>query len=41
MAYNQRRWGSDGWTYSMKKTAKKDGCEFKVWKWWPNTLVPH
>jgi len=37
-AYNKRRWGSDGWTYSMRNSAKSDGCNFASWKWWPNSL---
>lgn len=32
LAYNIRRWGGDGWTYSLKKAGKKVGCEFKDWK---------
>mmetsp|Transcript_37603 Transcript_37603/g.77251 ORF Transcript_37603/g.77251 Transcript_37603/m.77251 type:complete len:154 (-) Transcript_37603:21-482(-) len=36
MAYNRRRWGSDGWTYSLP--GKRDGSKFRNWKVWPNTL---
>ena len=28
MAYNKRRWGSDGWTRDLRRSAKHDGCEF-------------
>lgn len=41
LAYNQRRWGSDGWTASLRRSAAKDGLRFKDWKWWPNTLHAH
>jgi hypothetical protein len=38
MAYNQRRWGGDGWTHSLRRSGKADGANFSDWKWWPNTL---
>lgn len=41
LAYNQRRWGSDGWTSSLRRSAAKDGLQFKNWQWWPNTLHAH
>lgn len=41
LAYNQRRWGSDGWTASLRRSAAKDGLQFKDWRWWPNTLHAH
>ena len=37
LAYNQRRWGSDGWTNSMKRMGRKEGAEYANWKTWPNT----
>ena len=41
MAYNVRRWGGDGWTYSMKRDSKSDGCNFANWKYWPYSLHCH
>lgn len=41
LAYNKRRWGSDGWTYSLKAQGRKVGAPFQDWKWWPNTLKAH
>ncbi|KAL7714868.1 DSBA-like thioredoxin domain-containing protein [Entamoeba marina] len=41
LAYNVRRWGSDGWTYSMKREAIPDGCKFQNWKYWPYSLHCH
>jgi hypothetical protein len=38
MAYNVRRWGSDGWTQALRSSGAKDGATFSNWKWWPNTL---
>ena len=37
MAYNRRRWGSDGWTRSMKAMGRKEGAPYSNWKTWPNT----
>eukprot|EP01052_Picozoa_sp_SAG31_P034227 SAG31_NODE_3969_length_3708_cov_2.601829_3_plen_228_part_00 len=37
MAYNRRRWGSDGWTRSMKVMGRKEGAPYANWKTWPNT----
>ena len=37
MAYNRRRWGSDGWTSSMKRMGRKEGAPYANWKTWPNT----
>lgn len=41
LAYNKRRWGGDGWTYSLKEAGKKVGCFFANWKTWPNTFLGH
>lgn len=41
LAYNKRRWGSDGWTYSLKEQGRRVGAPFENWKWWPNTLKAH
>ena len=41
MAYNVRRWGGDGWTYSMRSSSKADGCNFANWKYWPFSLHCH
>jgi predicted DsbA family dithiol-disulfide isomerase len=38
LAYNQRRWGSDGWTYELRERAPN---LFKNWVTWPNTLNAH
>lgn len=35
------RWGSDGWTRSLRKAGLQDGLEFKNWKTWPNSLHGH
>lgn len=40
-AYNQRRWGSSGWTLQLREQGSKDGATFQNWKWWPNTLKAH
>jgi predicted DsbA family dithiol-disulfide isomerase len=37
MAYNQRRWGSDGWTHSMRRMGAQEGAPYSNWKTWPNT----
>lgn len=39
--YNQRRWGSSGWTNHLKSEGRKDGASFRKWDWWPNTLKAH
>ena len=41
--YNQRRWGSSGWTRHLKQEGRKDqmGADFRNWKWWPNTFKAH
>ena len=36
-AYNRRRWGSDGWTRSMRAMGKREGTPYANWKTWPNT----
>lgn len=36
-AYNERRWGSDGWTRSMKRMGQKEGAPYANWVTWPNT----
>ena len=41
MAYNERRWGSDGWTRDLRRSAKADGLAFGGWKYWPSTLQAH
>ena len=38
LAYNKRRWGSDGWTYSLKAQGRKVGAPFQDWKWWAKYL---
>jgi predicted DsbA family dithiol-disulfide isomerase len=39
LAYNRRRWGGDGWTADLRRSAKKDGnLEFRTWRYWPHTL---
>lgn len=40
-AYNQRRWGSSGWTHSLKSSGRAVGAQFSDWKWWPHTLKAH
>eukprot|EP00271_Cylindrocystis_brebissonii_P011203 TRINITY_DN280_c1_g1_i1.p1 TRINITY_DN280_c1_g1~~TRINITY_DN280_c1_g1_i1.p1 ORF type:complete len:207 (+),score=37.78 TRINITY_DN280_c1_g1_i1:122-742(+) len=41
MAYNVRRWGSDGWTQSLRRAGAKNGLKFADWRWWPNTFHAH
>jgi predicted DsbA family dithiol-disulfide isomerase len=41
LAYNERRWGGDGWTHSLRSAGKKVGCNFANWKTWPNTFLAH
>jgi predicted DsbA family dithiol-disulfide isomerase len=41
MAYNRRRWGSDGWTHSLRRDGRKVGANFANWLWWPNTAKAH
>ncbi|KXJ23372.1 uncharacterized protein LOC110250627 [Exaiptasia diaphana] len=41
MTYNRRRWGSDGWTNSLRNAGKRIGLEFRNWKTWPNTVNAH
>ena len=41
LAYNKRRWGSDGWTAQLRAIGKKYGANFGNWKIWPNTLLCH
>ena len=36
-----RRWGGDGWTYSLRRDGEKEGLAFKNWKTWPNTVLAH
>jgi predicted DsbA family dithiol-disulfide isomerase len=38
LAYNQHRWGSDGWTYELREQAPH---LFQKWVTWPNTLNAH
>jgi hypothetical protein len=30
LAYNERRWGGDGWTYSLRRKGKEYGLGFAV-----------
>lgn len=41
MAYNERRWGSDGWTRSLRAKGANCGAPFANWKTWPNTFKAH
>lgn len=47
LAYNQRRWGGDGWVAGMKRDALSDGCRFLNWgrqnkeSVWAATLHAH
>mmetsp|Transcript_754 Transcript_754/g.2510 ORF Transcript_754/g.2510 Transcript_754/m.2510 type:complete len:210 (-) Transcript_754:22-651(-) len=41
LAYNRRRWGSDGWTSSLRNMGERVGAPFSDWRWWPNTLKAH
>lgn len=41
MAYNRRRWGSDGWTGSLRRMGATVGAPFANWRWWPATLKAH
>lgn len=41
LAYNRRRWGSDGWTRGMKAQGREEGAPFANWKWWPATIQCH
>ena len=40
-AYNERRWGSDGWTSSLRRKGREVGARFDNWVTWPNTLQCH
>jgi len=40
-AYNIRRWGSSGWTQSLKRSGRQVGADFNDWVTWPNTLKAH
>lgn len=40
-AYCRRRWGGDGWTYSLRDRGKQLGLKFGKWTYWPNTLNAH
>lgn len=37
MAYNRRRWGSDGWARSLP--GRREGQKFVNWRIWPNTVL--
>mmetsp|Transcript_22880 Transcript_22880/g.39141 ORF Transcript_22880/g.39141 Transcript_22880/m.39141 type:complete len:186 (-) Transcript_22880:299-856(-) len=39
--YNIRRWGSSGWTHSLKRNGQRVGANFNNWVTWPNTLKAH
>ncbi|CAI7755748.1 unnamed protein product [Closterium sp. NIES-54] len=41
LAYNQRRWGGDGWTTSLRRSGARSGLKFADWQWWPHTLNAH
>ena len=52
LAYNERRWGGDGWVSDMKREGRPDGAVFKRWghgaspedlknSVWANTLNAH
>ncbi|GAQ93220.1 hypothetical protein KFL_013690010 [Klebsormidium nitens] len=41
LAYNKRRWGSGGWTQSLRGSGARNGLKFKDWNHWPNTLHAH
>jgi len=41
MAYNRRRWGSDGWTRDLRRMGKPVGANFSNWVWWPSTMQSH
>jgi predicted DsbA family dithiol-disulfide isomerase len=42
LAYNERRWGSDGWTYELRAKSKQySSVAFGNWKTWPNTFNAH
>ncbi|CAL8469539.1 g9080 [Coccomyxa elongata] len=41
LTYNKRRWGTDSWTQSLRRSGLPDGAIFKDWKWWPHTLKAH
>ena len=36
-AYNNRRWGSDGWTHQLRRSSRGT-AGYNDWRWWPNTL---
>lgn len=40
-AYNQRRWGGDGWTDPLRARGKDVGITFESWSTWPNTFNAH
>lgn len=40
-AYCHRRWGGDGWTYSLRDRGMQLGLKFGKWKYWPNTKNAH
>mmetsp|Transcript_6265 Transcript_6265/g.11402 ORF Transcript_6265/g.11402 Transcript_6265/m.11402 type:complete len:182 (+) Transcript_6265:213-758(+) len=40
-AYCRRRWGGDGWTYSLRDRGKGMGLQFGGWSTWPNTMNAH
>lgn len=41
LAYNERRWGSDGWTGALRRSGARNGLKFADWRWWPNTMHAH
>lgn len=40
-AYNERRWGGDGWTAPLRRKGASVGAKFENWKTWPNTMRAH
>jgi predicted DsbA family dithiol-disulfide isomerase len=42
LAYNERRWGSDGWTFELREKSRRyKSVAFGNWKIWPNTFNAH
>lgn len=41
LAYNERRWGSDGWCTGLRRAGRPDGAPFSNWRWWPNSVKAH
>lgn len=41
LAYNVRRWGSDGWCAGLRRSGLPDGAAFSDWRWWPDSMRAH